>query len=123
LAAVVLAAVTVFATFIDNSYRRVLEEASDSMSAALLPYRIVATLSGISALIAILGALIWPGLPVAWKGIVLGVATGCSAWAIIGTVQLSSLTLWHAEMRARLMRGIEDAETLLARRRREKRSA
>jgi hypothetical protein len=115
LSAVVLAAMAIFATFFDDWYRRVLEVASGSVGRALTPYRAVATIAGAATLVALIVALAWPALPAGLQAVLFGVATGLAAWAIAGCVQLASLTIWHADQRSQLMRGVEDAKLRVSR--------
>jgi len=125
LAAVVLAALAIFATFFDDSYRQVLEAASDrnSVRDATFPYEVVAVLAGLSTIAGLLVALAWPALPKAGEIAGLGIATGFSIWAIAGSIQLVGLTAWHAEQRATLMRALSDAKSQLAERRRRRQQA
>lgn len=125
LAAVVLAALAIFATFFDDSYRQVLEAASDrnSVRDATFPYEVVAALAGLSTIAGLLVALVWPALPPVGEIIGLGLATGLSIWAVAGSIQLVGLTAWHAEQRATLMRALGDAKSQLAERRKRKHPA
>lgn len=107
---VVIAAMAILATFFDDAYRRVLETASGSVGKALRPYRVVAVIAGAATLAALLAALVWPAVSTLLEAIFLGLATGLTAWTIAGCVQLTSLTIWHADQRSKLMRGIEDAK-------------
>lgn len=115
LSAVVLAAIAIFTTFFDDWYRRVLETASGSVRAALLPYRVVAVIAGWATLLGLVVAVTWPVLPAAAQAILLALATGLTVWAIAASVQLVELTMWHADQRAKLMRGVEDARLRVAR--------
>lgn len=124
LTSVVLASLAIFATFFDDAYRRVLENADDrrSIRGALFPYSAVAVLAGLAALIALAVKLLWPALSGEMETTGFAVATGLVAWSIAGSVQLVLLTVFHAEQRAKLMRGVRDTSSEIAKRRREKKS-
>jgi hypothetical protein len=112
----VLTALSVFATFFDGHYRRVLEGVG-SLTRAMRPYLIVAAVGGGATVVGVIGALAWPA-PIGEFGqaLVLGVATGLCVWAVAGTISLVSLTVFHAEQRAELMRAVEDATDAQAQR-------
>jgi hypothetical protein len=115
LSAVVLAAMAILATFFDDWYRRVLETVSGSVGQALMPYRVIAWVAGTATVVALLTALAWPGMQPWLQAVLLGIATGLTAWTVAGCVQLTNLTIWHADQRAKLMRGIEDAKLRVSR--------
>lgn len=121
--AVVLAALAIFATFFDDAYRRVLEMASGSIKAALLPYEAVAVVAGLATAVALLVALFWPALTAGLEVVLLGLASALALWSVVGSVRLVELTTWHAARRADLMKGVEDAKVKLAERKRAARSA
>ena len=115
LSAVVLAAIAILATFFDDWYRRVLEAASGSVAQGLTPYRVIAVIAGIATLVCLLVAVSWPVLTVGLQESLFGLAIGLTAWTVAGCVQLTNLTIWHADQRARLMRGVEDAKLRVSR--------
>jgi hypothetical protein len=117
--AVVLAAMAIFATFFDDSYRQVLQGAGDgSIRPAMFPYEVVAVLAGATTLLALLVALAWPGLPGGGQIAGMGAVFALAGWSIAGSIRLVSQTAWHAEQRAILMKAVADARTTLERRKR-----
>jgi amino acid transporter len=119
--AVVLAAMAIFATFFDDSYRQVLQRAGEgSIRPALFPYEVVGVLAGLTTLISLLVALAWPGLPV-WGQVVTAMTVFFLAgWSIAGSIRLVFQTAWHAERRAEMMKAVADARAALEKRRRQK---
>jgi hypothetical protein len=77
-------------------------------------------LAGWATLLALVVALAWPALPMVAQAILFGLSTGLTAWAVAGSIQLVELTTWHADQRAILMRGVEDAKVRVARLRQER---
>jgi hypothetical protein len=120
LLSVVLAGLAIITPTFDGLYRRVLEKAG-GVRQALDPYLLIAAVSGIGAVVAVLGALTWPELGTSLRVLILGLATMLAVWAISGTVSLVELTIFHADQRAELLRGIDDAEELRVRRLAERR--
>lgn len=119
LLAVVIAGLAIFSTFFDDNYRRVLEEASGSVRQAMVPYQMVAGVAASAVLAAIGSVLVWPAAWTWLQALLLGLTTGLVAWTTVGGVQLVEITMFHAEQRAKLMRGIEDSKRQLSTRRRQ----
>jgi hypothetical protein len=115
LAAVVFAAMAIFGTFFDASYRRVLDLAGGFRS-ALMPYITVCVIAAACGCLGILAALALPAVPTWLAAVLCGVSTWFCGWAVAGTVSITALTLFHAHQRAELMSGADRAETIRAER-------
>lgn len=113
--ATVFAALAVFATFYDGTYRRVLELAGGFRS-ALMPYIVVGVVSAAAGVVGLVAALALPALG-AWAiEVAIALPTFLCVWTLTGTVSLIELTLFHAEARAKLMAGADEAESIRAER-------
>jgi hypothetical protein len=115
---VVLAALAVLVTFFDDHYRRILTAVPGGVPGALFPYRITAGVGACAALLAGGVLLAWPELSAHTKAVTFGIATGFTAWAIVGTYQLVTLTLFHGVKRADLLAALDEGRKLLEQRRR-----
>jgi hypothetical protein len=118
---VVLAALAVITAFFDGHYRRVLES-TGSIRRAMAPYLVTAGVAGAAALCALVTALGWPEFGSTLRIGTLALTVFLTAWAMAGTVSLVEITIFHAEQRAALMRGIEAAGDVRAARLTEARS-
>jgi hypothetical protein len=113
LTATVFAAIAVFATFFDTSYRRVLELAGGFRS-ALMPYQVVAVVSALAGIGGLIGALALPAIPT-WADVgAIALSSGLCGWAIAGVVSVTELTIFHATQRAQLLGGADHAAQKLA---------
>lgn len=122
IAAVILAAVTLFATLMDETYRLALESTRGGIRGAVRPYLAVALVSGGGILTSLAAALGWPALPrhFSWlHWLTFSVPASLTMWAIIGSVQLVGLGNYHIERRAELLKFLADVK----RRRSDSRSA
>jgi hypothetical protein len=115
---VVSTTIAIFATFFDGNYRRVLD-AVGGLPRALMPYKVVAAVAALSVIGALTIALGWPTFSPVARAVLLACSTALTGWAVAGTVSLVGITSFHAEQRAELMRGAEDAESIRAKRLRE----
>jgi hypothetical protein len=113
LTATILAALTIFTTLFDSSYRLVLEGAG-GFRKALMPYTTVACVAAVATLVALLAALAAPDLGKWLEAAVVGLSMLLTAWAITGTASLVGLTHFHAGQRAALLKGADDAEQIRA---------
>lgn len=116
LTATVFAAVAIFATFFDSSYRRVLDLAGGFRN-ALRPYMVVDAIAALSGGAGVIAALWLPALDRWEASVAVGVSTWLVAWAIAGTVSLVDITVFHATQRARLMSGADNAAHQLSEKR------
>lgn len=105
---VVLAAMAIIAPFVDSHYRRVLDHAGGVRS-ALAPYLLVAGVGALTAIVALVAALAWPTGGWLLQAVLDGLTMGLAAYAILGALSLVELTIFHADQRAKLQRGVEDA--------------
>lgn len=114
--ATVLAAMAIFATFYDPSYRRVLDLAPGGFSGALRPYEVVGVVAAAATIVGTLGALAVPAVGVAPVATITGASTLLCVWSLAGTASLIDITVFHAARRAELMRGADEAEAIRAKR-------
>ncbi len=112
---VVLAALAIITAFFDGHYRRVLESAG-GIRRAMAPYLLVAGTGGLAAVVGLLTALAWPAFGEWTQIVALAVTVLLTVWSVAGTVSLVEITLFHAEQRAALMRGFEEAADVRAQR-------
>lgn len=112
IAAVVLAAVTLFATLMDQAYRLVLEKTRGGVKGAVRPYLAVALVCVGGIITSLAAALGWPALPphhFSWlRWLTFSVPASFTMWAIIGSVQLVWLGNYHIEQRAKLSNFLDD---------------
>lgn len=66
-------------------------------------------------------SIAWPSLPHGLRATTLGVVTLLIVWALVGTYQLVTLTVFFGTERSRLMDGVAQARALLERRRQQER--
>lgn len=118
LLAVALTALAILVGLMGEEYLLILNRVPGGVQGALLPYRVVAFVSGLTPLLALTSLLLW-GLEVnlplpGWfrQAFALAVTTGLSVWAIIGTIQLVGVTADHGEDRASLLGGIQVARQI-----------
>lgn len=107
--ATVLTALAIFATFFDGTYRLVLEKGGGFRD-ALMPYVTVAVIAAVSALTALIAALAMPAASELAGAFALSVPTLFCVWTLTGSISLVGLTAWHAQERAALMAGIDEAK-------------
>jgi hypothetical protein len=112
---IVLGSMAIFATFFDQHYRRVLEQAG-GMSIALRPFLIVATAGALALVIGVLATLAWPVGGWLLQAALTSVTAALGAYAVFGGLSLVELTIFHAQQRAELQRGIDDARARQAER-------
>lgn len=113
--ATVFGALTVFTTFYDGAYRRVLEFAGGFRS-ALMPYIVIGVVAAAAGLSGLIAALALPALGVWASAFAVAIPTLFCAWTLTGIVSLIELTLFHATERSRLMAGADEAESIRAKR-------
>ena len=99
----VLTAVGLLVTFMDPDYRTLLETVtSDGIQGATRPYKIASAIGGAASVSGLVGVALSQVAVDGLESTVLAVTAGLTVWAVAGTVQLVSLTLWHAGIRMRL---------------------
>jgi hypothetical protein len=108
---VVLGALAVISALFDGHYRRVLEMAGGIRN-AMRPYLVVSAVAGCTTVAAIVTALGWPIFGMWGQLLSLAFTVFLTGWCVFGMVSLVELTIFHAESRAKLMRGIEDAKAI-----------
>lgn len=118
LMSVVLGTLGLLVSFIDERYRQVIALTPGGIGAAWQPYKTVAFLGGMAALVGLLAAVLWETMNNWGQATLLGCASGLLIWAIGGTIQIVFLTAWHGQQRARLMQVLSEARRTLEERRR-----
>jgi hypothetical protein len=113
--ATVFAALAVFTTFFDGTYRRVLE-LSGGFRSALMPYIVIGIVSATSGLLGLIAALALPALGSIAVEVDIAMPTLFCVWTLTGTVSLIDITVFHARARADLMAGADAAEGIRAER-------
>ena len=116
LLSLVLGALAILTPALDGPYRRVLDTLG-GVGRAFAPFKVVAFIAGTTAIAAMLAALAWPELGATVQTIAIALVTCLSVWAIAGTVSLVGMALFHAEQRANLLQGVDDAEAAVRARR------
>jgi hypothetical protein len=102
--AVVLATLTIIATFLTEEYLIVLDHAPTGVAGAFFPYRVIAVISTMALLMALVGSIVWllPGGIETLAQLYLAITTGLTVWSVVGAVQLVFLTADHGIERANL---------------------
>jgi hypothetical protein len=88
LLATVLAALAFLATFFDQHYREALQELSGGFLRAVVPFRVVAFAGAVSAGVGVASMAFWSILSHTLKSAALGLVTGATVCAIVGTWDL-----------------------------------
>jgi hypothetical protein len=109
--AVALTALAILVGNMGEEYLRVLEHAG-GMKAALQPFKIVATVAGLTTIVSIGALLLWPIERVQPE--LLATSTGLAVWSTIGSVQLVFMTAFHGAQRGELLDIIRDARRQLS---------
>jgi hypothetical protein len=117
LTAVVAAVLALIVVWFDETYRKVLQATKGGWKGAMRPYKVVAIVSAAVALTALVSMFVWSAAAPWTQALLLALTLGLALWAVIGSVQLIGITFFHGEMRAELLKGIEEARKALARRR------
>ncbi|MFN8223399.1 MAG: hypothetical protein U0R50_09175 [Gaiellales bacterium] len=116
---VVLAALAVLVTFFDDLYRLVVSKTTGGFDAALFPYKVVAGLGGLCALVALGSLAASSQLSNSWGEFCFAVVLGLVTWTIVAMYQLVAITLHHGIARAKLHSIPEDMLALLQKRKTE----
>lgn len=101
--AVVLASLTILATFTTEEYLVVLDHAPSGVAGAFYQYEIVAVISAALLLLGLAGSVLFL-LPInaLFAQLYLAITAGLTVWAVVGAVQLVFLTAFHGIERAHL---------------------
>jgi hypothetical protein len=122
LTAIVAGILAIVVALFDETYRLVLQATKGGWAGAIRPYKTVVVVSVLTTLLSIAGILFW-GLLFSWiKAIFLGVAAGMAVWSLWGTVEVVGITAFHGEKRFQLLKTFDDARSLLAERRAQRRT-
>jgi hypothetical protein len=103
LLAVVLAALTLLATFLDGEYRAALGQARGGFRGAMLPFKVVAFAGAFAAITGVLAIALWGTLPRLLQDAAFGLVSGATVWAVVGTLWLVLDTTFHGTRRAELL--------------------
>jgi hypothetical protein len=121
IAAVVVAALTIFATVLSPEYLIVIQRREGGVKRAVRPFAIVGWVCIVGALCSFAAALGWPAIPphswwISW--LAFSVPAALTAWGLLGTAQLVGLGSFHMNQRSELLRAVTEV-----RRRNQSRSA
>jgi hypothetical protein len=115
LAGLALGAITLLASLMSSEYLALLQRVPGGVKGMTRPFKIVAIVSGVAALMSLMLTLAWPAIPATvdtlWRtvrGVTFGLASFTTFWAIIGSVQLVELGTFHMEKRASLVGILQD---------------
>lgn len=104
---VVLAAMAIVTAFLTRSF----VAAIGNMDEALMPFRTTAVVAG-AGLVASLAGLVALEAVVGWvDAVLLAVAGALTVWTTVGVVQLVGIIVFFAQVRAREMHTLMDAES------------
>lgn len=111
IAAVVVAAVTIFVTLLSPEYEQVLDRLPGGVKGAAKPFVRVAWVSVIGTLCSFAAALAWPAIPqhrwwLLW--LTFSIPAALTAQALLGSAQLVSIGSFHVEKRAALMKAVRE---------------
>lgn len=102
--ALTLSAMVWVSTQMDDHFRRVLDKVPGGFKGALLPYRVLAVVSGTSAVASLITLFSWDAMTNPEKEAGVLIALGLVVWSLAGVVQLVLLSVWHSEQRGELLR-------------------
>ena len=111
IAAVVVAALTIFVTVLSPEYLAALERLPHGVKGAALPFVITGWVCIVGALCSFAAALGWPAIPThSWelRWFAFSVPAAATAWGLLGTAQLISLGSYHLNKRAQLLKVISE---------------
>jgi hypothetical protein len=121
LTALVGGILAILATWLDETYRRVLQIARGGWSGAMRPYKVTATLGLITVLVATFSYFLWSIANPQLQSTLLALTLSLFVWTTIGSIQVFGITFFHGEMKAELLKGMDEARKVLRRRRNERR--
>lgn len=117
--AVVLTAISILVSLANDVYARILERVPGGIPGAFDPYKVVAYVGGLATLVDLFSALAWNApspLPLSARvlqSFTLALNASLIVWAVVGTVQLVSLTAFHGVQRTHFLRGLGKAREIL----------
>jgi hypothetical protein len=100
--AVVIAAFAILAAFLNDEYSLIIQETLGDARRAFEPYTVVAFVSGAAVFVSLAGIFVWSVAPGWAQSLIMGLASGLSTWAVVGSVQLVGITATHGRHRARV---------------------
>lgn len=121
IAAVVVAALTIFASVLSPEYLIVIERRPGGVRRAVRPFAIVGWVCIAGALSSFAAALGWSAIPphswwLSW--LVFAIPAALTSWGLLGTAQLINLGSYHLNKRSELLKAVTEV-----RRRNQSRSA
>jgi len=111
IAAVVVAALTIFATVLSPEYLIVIQRKEGGVKRAVRPFAIVSWVCIAGALCSFAAALGWPAVsPHSWwiGWLAFSVPSALTAWGLLGTAQLVMLGSFHLQARSNLLRAVSE---------------
>jgi hypothetical protein len=121
LAGLVAGILAILATWLDEAYRRVLQMARGGWSGAMRPYKVTATLGLITVLVATFSYFLWSIANPQLQSVLLALTLSLFVWTTVGSIQVFGITFFHGEMKAELLKGMDEARKALRKRRNERR--
>jgi hypothetical protein len=121
LTALVSAILAILVTWLDETYRKVLQKAKGGWSGAMRPYKVTATIGLITVLVATISYFIWSIANPQLQSLLLALTLSLFVWTAVGSIQVFGITFFHGEMKAELLKGMEEARKALVKRRNERR--
>jgi MFS family permease len=121
LTALVGGILAILATWLDETYRRVLQMAKGGWRGAMRPYKVTATLGVITVLVATFSYFLWSIANTQLQSVLLALTLSLFVWTAVGSIQVFWITFFHGEMKAELLKGMDEARKALRKRRDERR--
>lgn len=111
IAAVVVAAKTIFVTLLSPEYTVALQRVEGGVKGAARPFIIVAWVCIIGTLASFAAALAWPALlEHSWwlRWLTFAIPAALTGWGLLGSAQLVTLGAFHLEQRSALLDSIQE---------------
>jgi len=85
------------------------------------PYKVTATLGLITVLVATFSYFLWSIANPPLQSLLLALTLSLFVWTTVGSIQVFGITFFHGEMKAELLKGMDEARKVLRKRRDERR--
>jgi hypothetical protein len=111
IAAVVIAALTIFVTVLSPEYLTAIQRFPGGVKSAVRPFAIVGWVCIAGTLCSFAAALGWPAIPshCSWLNwLVFSIPASLTWWGLLGTGQLVSLGAFHLNQRSELLKAISE---------------
>jgi hypothetical protein len=111
IAAVAIAALTIFVTVLSPEYLAALERLPNGVKGAAQPFVITGWVCIAGTLCSFAAALGWPAIPThSWelRWLTFSVPAAAAVWGLLGTAQMLSLGSYHLNKRSELLKAISE---------------